>query len=123
MTDQEDVRRIALSLPETTEEGSGYRVGGKQFAWTYPERVHPKKPKVLNPEVLCVRVADEGEKQTLIEADPTKFLTTDHYNGYAMVLIRLPEIDVDELRELLTEAWRTTAPPVLARDFDTEDRR
>ena len=73
--------------------------------------------------MLCVRVADEGEKQTLIEADPIKFFTTDHYNGYAMVLIRLPEIDVDELGELLTEAWRTTAPPDLARDFDTEDHR
>jgi hypothetical protein len=64
MSDQADVRRIALSLPGAVAEGLGYRVNGKQFVWTYPEKVHPKKPRVPNPEVLCVRVADySGERR------------------------------------------------------------
>ena len=43
MSDQEDVRRIALTLPGTTREGDGYRVDGKPFVWTYPERVEPEE--------------------------------------------------------------------------------
>ena len=123
MTDQEDVRRIALSLPGATEEGSGYQVGGKQFVWTFPERVHPKKARVPNPEVLCVRVADESEKQTLLAADATKFFTTDHYDGYPIVMVRLPEVEADELAELVLEAWRTRAPRDLLSDFDAQSSR
>jgi hypothetical protein len=118
MTDQDDVRRIAMALPGTTHEGDGYRVAGKQFAWTYPERVHPKKPRVPNPAVLCVRVAGEAEKQLLLHADLAKFFTTDHYNGYPAVMVRLSEVDAVELAELITDAWRTRAPSDEVRRFD-----
>ncbi len=68
MTDQDDVRCIAEGLPDISRAGSGYRVGGKQFAWTYLERVDPKKPRAPRPDVLAVRVDGQGGKQTLLEA-------------------------------------------------------
>lgn len=120
MSNQEDVRRIALALPEAVQEkdGNGYRVKGKLFVWTYLERVVPKEPRVPNPEVVAVRVNGEGEKQILLAADPTKFFTTAHYTGYPAILVRLPEIEVDELTELITDAWRIQAPKSLVKKFD-----
>ena len=93
---------------------------GKQkgFAWVWQERVEPKKPRVPNPKVLAVRVADEGEKQMLIASDGEKFFTEPHYNGFPAVLVRLPAVRAAELRELLTDAWRTQAPRALVQEFD-----
>ena len=124
MASRSDVRRIALSLPETTEAsddfGFSVRNGSKDkgFAWVWKERVEPKKPRVPNPKVLALRVADEGEKQALLAADPEKFFTEPHYNGFPAVLVRLPAVDEDELREFVVEAWYCTAPKPLQRDFD-----
>jgi hypothetical protein len=126
MADHDDVRRIALSLPETVEsqDSFGFRVrnsssksGSKQFAWTWHERVTPGKPRVPRPDVLAVRVAGQAEKEMLLAADPVKFFTEPHYNGFPAVLIRLPAIQSDELRELITDAWRCQAPRSLIRDY------
>ncbi len=124
MADQDDVRRIALALPETSEGadhfGFSVRNKGKDrgFAWVWMERVHPKKARVPQPEVLAVRVANEGEKQELLASDSEKFFTEPHYNGYPAVLVRLANVPVDELEELLTDAWRCQAPRQLVREFD-----
>jgi hypothetical protein len=125
MATQEDVRRIALALPETAEgaDGFGFSVRNgtkhKGFAWVWMKRVQPKEPRVPQPDVLAVRVANNQEKETLIAADPDKFFTEPHYNGFPAVLVRLPAIEPDELREVLTDAWRTQAPKALVRDFDS----
>ncbi len=123
MADQDDVRRIALSLPGTLESGLGFRVqnpaaksGSKQFAWVWHERVRPGQPRVPRPDVLAVRVAGEAEKKMLLASDPAKFFTEPHYNGFPAVLVRLPAVAADELRELLTDAWRCQAPRGLVRD-------
>jgi hypothetical protein len=119
MADQADVRRIALALPEV-EEAAGefaFRVGGKLVAWTWLERTAARQPRVPRPDVLALRVANLREKQALLAADPEKFFTEPHYNGFPAVLVRLPAIEVDELEELLTDAWRTQAPKALVRDF------
>ena len=122
MADQDAVRRIALSLPEVEEGDSGFAFGvrrgaaTKGIAWVWQERVEPKKPRVPNPEVLAVRVANEAEKQELLSAAPDRFFTEPHYNGFPAVLVRLPAIDDEELRELLTDAWRALAPPKLVRE-------
>src|SRR5215469_18074717 len=98
MATEDDVRRIALSLPETSEAADHFGFGvlskGKQrgFAWAWNERIEPKKPKVPNPEVLAVRVASQAAKEELLAADPAKFFTEPHYNGFSAVLVRLPEI-------------------------------
>jgi hypothetical protein len=118
MADQEDVRRIALSLPEVSEgeDGFGFSVAGKGFAWVWMERVEPRKPRVPRPDVLAVRVAGQGGKELLLRSDPDKFFTEPHYNGFPAVLVRLPAVGVDELRELLTDAWRCQAPRALVRE-------
>jgi hypothetical protein len=121
---QSDVRRIALSLPETVEATDGFafsvRSGAKEkgFAWVWKERIDPKRARVPQPKVLAVRVANVAEKDELIAADPEKFFTEPHYNGFPAVLVRLAAIGVKELRELLTDAWRTQAPKALVRELD-----
>jgi hypothetical protein len=120
MADQEDVRRIALSLPATREASDhfGFSVlnKGKQkgFVWVWAERLEPKRPRVPNPQVVAVRVASRFDKEALLSADQEKFFTEPHYNGFPAVLVRLPAIDVGELEELIIDAWRCQAPRDLA---------
>jgi len=103
MVTEDDVRRVALSLPRTTEKPSygqpGFRVADRLFARIREEG-----------DVLVVWVSGEGEKQGLIAADPAKFFTTPHYDGHPTVLVRFAAVDVDELTELLTDSWRHRAP-------------
>ncbi len=120
MTDENDVRRIALSLPEAVDGQDGFEVGGKGFAWFYREKVAGQKGRVVRRDCLAVRVADENEKQALLATDSHKFFTTGHYNGYPAILVRLTEIDADELTELLTDGWRCRAPRKLVAAFDKD---
>jgi len=116
-----DVRRIALSLPDTDEAEGHFafsvRNKGKLkgFAWVWMERIEPKKPRVANPGVLAVRVATVAEKDTLVSMEPTKFFTESHYNGFPAVLVRIAAVKVSELRILLEAAWRTQAPAKTAK--------
>jgi hypothetical protein len=113
---QADVRRIARSLPQAEEAENHFafsvrhRGKLKGFAWVWMERMAPKRPRVPQPKVLAVRVANLEDKDFLIGLDPSKFFTEPHYNGFPAVLVRLPAITVRELRPLLTEAWRCQAP-------------
>lgn len=123
MADLEDVRRIAGSLPETIAEMTQHgqirlNVAGKGFAWTWMERVAPRKPRVGRPDVLAVRVADKLEKEILLAADDRRFFTEPHYNGFPAVLVRLSEIDADELSDLLMDAWRAKAPKKLVKESE-----
>ena len=127
MATQADVRRIALSFPET-EEGKDHfafsvRNKGKLkgFVWVWQERTVPKKPRVPNPAVIAVRVPNLADKDMLISAEPGKYFTEPHYNGYPAVLVRLDAIENDELAELLTDAWRCAAPRRLVAEFDSKD--
>ncbi len=118
MIDVDIVRKIALSLPEaedrSTESGLQFHVRGKQFAWTYLERVEANRPRRPRPDVLAVRCVAE-EKENLLASAPDKFFTTDHYRGFPAILVRLEAIDEGELRSLLTAAWRCQAPRALAK--------
>jgi hypothetical protein len=125
----DDVRRVALSLPEVSEGdgGFGFSVAWpngkhKGFAWSWKERIDPKKPRVPNPDVLAVRVADLEEKELLLASDPAgeRIFTEPHYNGFPAVLVRLPAIDTEELAELLVEAWYCVAPKALRASVDVE---
>jgi hypothetical protein len=120
----DDVRRIALALPGAVQDGEKLRYlveGGKGFAWTWKKRVEPKRARVEQLDVFGLRVSGEEEKQALIAAEPGKFFTEPHYNGYPAVLVRLAEIDVDELSELLMDAWRASAPRRLVAELDAKD--
>lgn len=129
MASQRDVRRIALSLPHTTEATDHFafsvRNGSKEkgFVWVWMERVESKKPRAPRPDVLAVRVANREEKEQLLASDEAKFFTEPHYKGFPAVLVRLPAVDVDELEELITDAWRSQAPRSLVRDFDQRTGR
>jgi hypothetical protein len=120
MVGHDDVRRIAMALPEMVDASKGDRLafevaGGKGVAWGYLKREHPKKPRVLERDCLAVRCTME-RKEMLIAAAPERFFTDDHYRRYPAVLVRLPAIDEDELAALLRGAWRLSAPkPLLGR--------
>ena len=124
MADQNDVRRIALSLPGVSEGDDRFafsvlnRGKAKGFAWIWLERIDPKKGRVPNPEVLAIRVEGEVDKQSLIAAEPDKFFTEPHYNGFPAVLVRLAAIEEDELEELLIDAWRIQAPRDAVKAYD-----
>jgi hypothetical protein len=105
MTDEHDVRRIALSLPDAVEDGElSFRVHGRQFAWMYPERIHPKKPRVPRRDIFVILAADEADKLALIEGEPDAFFTVPHYDGTAMVMVRLDAVDEARLAELLADS-------------------
>lgn len=116
MATQADVRRIALSFPDTEEVKGRFAFGVrvkdkvKGFAWVWNERVEPKKPRVPNNKVLAVRVPKLVDKDLLIAADPRKFFTEPHYNGHPAVLVRLSEIRAPELRELLRDGYESLLP-------------
>ena len=116
MATQSDVRRIAMTLPGTVEKPGHFafevRNGAKYkgYAWVWMERVQPKKPRVANPAVLAVRVASLDAKEILLMADPVKFFTEPHYDGFPAVLVRLDRIGSAELRSLLSAAWATQTP-------------
>lgn len=124
MATQDDVRRIALALPqvEAGEDHFAFSVPtrGKQrgFAWVWMERVAPKKPRVAQPAVLAVRVANIEEKEALLALGDECYFTEPHYNGFPAILVRLAAIEVDELEALLIDAWRCMAPKQLLAEYD-----
>ena len=117
MATWDDVRRLALSLPETDErvsrDNSQWRVKEKLFVWERPLR--PRDLAELGSSapdgpVLGARVPDEGAKAALIAEDPEVFFTTSHFDGYPAVLCRLDRLDDAALTELAGEAWACRAP-------------
>ena len=121
MATQADVRRIALSLPETEETEGRFafsvRNKGKLkgFVWVWLERPAPKAPRVPNHGVIAVRVANFGQKEVMVSAEPAKFFTEPHYHGFPAVLVRLEAVSVADLEVLIAEAWRCQAPAALRR--------
>ena len=112
-----DVRRLALSLPETSEStthgGASWLVKDKLFAWERPLRKNDLAALGLEKQpwpVLGVRTPDLEMKEVLLARDPIVYFTIPHFDGYAAVLVRLNKIKIAELRALLREAWTARAP-------------
>ena len=121
MADADDVRRLALALPHVVEidsDGFDFRVGGKGFVWSYPER-SPGKPRVIRTDIAVLYVGDEAEKQALLLGEPRLFFTAPGYDGWPLVMLRLAEVGTGRLAELVTDAWRMRAPEALASEFGT----
>jgi hypothetical protein len=123
----DDVRRIALSLPETTEAVSWgnahWRVKNKGFVWERPlnrsdylalEALGEQAPEGA---LLGLRVADIGVREAMIADDPALFFTIPHFDGFPAVLVRLGQIGLPELEELIVEAWLDRAPKKLAQQY------
>jgi hypothetical protein len=124
-----DVRRLALALPETTEQSSRgipqWRVRDKGFVWERPLRradVEALGPAAPDGPILAARVADLGVKDAMLADDPAVFFTTPHFNGYPAILVRLDRIAVAELDELIAEAWLARAPKRLASHYLQQPR-
>jgi hypothetical protein len=120
----EDVRRIALALPETGERPmhgtASWRVRDKLFVWERPLR--PSDLLALGDDaptgpILGARVEHLVAKEALLADDPRVFFTTPHFDGYAAVLVRLEEISVEDLEEVIVEAWLIRAPKRLAKAY------
>jgi hypothetical protein len=119
VANEEDVRRLALALPEVEEvdcDGFDFRVGGHGFVWSYPERP-PGRPRVIRTDIAVLYVGDEAEKQALLLGEPEMFFTAPGYDGWPLVLLRLAAVDADRLAELITDAWRMRAPATLTHLF------
>jgi hypothetical protein len=121
MATWDDVRRLAMSLPETSEQGMhgqmSWRVKTKLFVWERPLRrsdLEALGAAAPTGEILGARVEHEGAKLALIESEPDIYFTTPHFDGYAAVLVQLEKIDVEALEELITEAWLCRAPKRVA---------
>jgi hypothetical protein len=119
-----DVARIVDGLPLSAEQSPhDWRVGKKLIAWERPLRPADRAALAANGseppdgDILGVRVADEGVKFALVADEPEVYFTTPHFDGYPAVLVKLAEIDVADLEELIAEAWLTQAPKKLVREF------
>jgi|GEM_PF-180419 len=122
LANQKDVRRIASSLPGAREAEGRFAFSvenkgkEKSFLWVWLERLEPKKPREPRPDVIAVRVRDQGEKAALLAADPDTFFTEPHYDGFPAVLVRLRAVRMPLLRKLIVEAWQCQAPAALVKD-------
>jgi hypothetical protein len=119
-----DVRRIALSLPEASEDTRRglmfWRVRDKLFVWERPLRQSDLRAlgdAAPDGPILGARVEHLLAKEALLADDPGVYFTTPHFDGYPAVLVRLPEIALDELEELIVEAWLSRAPKRVAKAY------
>jgi hypothetical protein len=114
---QDDVRRLCLALPDTSEDPGFFRFfrDGRQFAWAWLKRVDPKKARVAINDVITLRTRGETEKQDLLSLDPEVFFTEPHYDGYPAVQVRLEAIDDALLAAVIRQAWESRDKPVRAR--------
>ena len=113
MADADDVRSLALALEgveEIDSDGFDFRVGGKGFVWSYPER-QPGRGRVIRTDIAVLYVGDEAEKQALLLGEPDLFFTTPSYDGLPLVMVRLANVDVARLTELVTDAWQMRVAP------------
>jgi hypothetical protein len=120
----DDVRRIALALPETSERESRnlrqWQVRDKLFVWERPLRradIAALGTGAPDGPILGARVEHPVAKEALLAADPGVFFTTPHFDGYPAVLVRLDRIGPEDLEELIVEAWLARAPKRLAKAY------
>jgi hypothetical protein len=124
MADWDDVRRLALALPETSEGTTrglaSWRVRDKMFVWERPLRgtdLRALGDAAPTGAILGAWVEHLVAKEAMLADNPGVFFTTPHFDGYAAVLVRLDEIPVAELEEVIVEAWLARAPKRLAREY------
>ena len=124
MATWDDVSRLALGLPETSEGTSfgnrAWKVKDKGFVWERPLRKSDRAAlgaEAPDGPILGARVEHLVAKEALLADDPAVFFTTPHFDGYPAVLVRLDEIGLDDLEEVVVEAWLARAPTRLADEY------
>ncbi len=124
MVHLDDVARLALELPDTTEGrrfgNRTWYVANKAFAWERPfskadlARFGDDEPP--DGPILAISVDDLAEKEAVLQANPDAFFTIAHFDGYAAVLVRLRVVRVAALRAALVDGWLAAAPKRLAKE-------
>ncbi len=124
MASWDDVRRIALDLPETSEglsrDLASWQVRDKGFVWERPLRqadLRALGDEAPTGPILGARVEHLVAKEALLADDPEVFFTTPHFDGYPAILVRLDRIAVEDLKEVIVEAWLARAPKRLAQEY------
>lgn len=124
MADWDDVRRIALALPEAEEQPlhgmTSWRVRGKLFVWERPLRnseLEALAEEAPSGPILAARVEHLHAKEAILADDPRVYFTTPHFDGHPSVLVRLEKVPLEEPEELIVEAWLTRAPKRVAKAY------
>jgi hypothetical protein len=124
MATWDDVRRFALAMPEASERTSRdkaqWRVKDKLFVWERPLRqsdLNALGDAAPDGPILGARVEHELAKEALVADDPDVFFTTPHFDGYPAILVQLDKISVEDLEEVVVEAWLCRAPPKLVKEY------
>ena len=115
----QDVHDLASAMPHVTkeaksEDNSVYQVGGKSFVYfrtPRPDAVDPETAERYT-DVIVFWVADESDKQAMVQDEGTPFFTTPHFDGHPSVLVRgsrIGELAYDELAEVVQDAWLSQA--------------
>jgi hypothetical protein len=129
MATWQDVRRLALALPDTAETTAHgnmqWTVHKKGFVWERPLRksdLQALGEGAPRGAILGAHVEHVGIKDVLLESTPDVYFTTPHFDGYPSVLVRLERIDLHELEELVTDAWLARAPQRTAKEWLAQRR-
>lgn len=124
MATWDDVRRLALGLPETSERESRghsqWRVKDKLFVWERPLRASDLEAlgdSAPEGPILGARVEHLVAKEALIADASGVYFTTPHFDGYPAILVQLQKISVPDLEEVTVEAWLARAPAKLAKTY------
>jgi hypothetical protein len=116
----DDVSRLTADLPEVAEATSlgtpALAVRGKSFCRLWSVREHARDG-VRDTEVLVV-FCDLEEKPALIESSGGALFSTPHYDGYGAMLVRLGDIGLDDLADVLEDSYRLKAPASLRKALD-----
>lgn len=124
MATWDDVSRLALAMPEAVEAdmrgNRAWKIADKLFVWERPLRksdLAALGDAAPDGPILGARVEHLGAKEALIQSEPEIFFTTPHFDGFPAVLIKLPEIGLEELEEVVVEAWLARAPKRLTKQY------
>jgi hypothetical protein len=127
MATWDDVRRLVLEMPEAEEVVSRdrlqWRVKDKLFVWERPLRksdLEALGDEAPDGPILGARVEHLVAKEAMLADDPSVFFTTPHFDGFPAVLVQLEKIGLDDLREVIVEAWLARAPKKLAQAYVDE---
>jgi hypothetical protein len=123
----EDVHAFASGMPHVTvihgpAANAIYQVGGKSFVFfrtPRPDAVDPSTGERYE-DVIVIWVPSEADKQALVQDADSPFFTTPHFDGHLSVLVRasrLGEVDRQELREIVEDAWLSRASPRRAKTW------